>query len=74
MGIVRKTKGVNLVLQIFEDKKEAKSVVNLIELLKDKMNKTTVYRILDRLELDGTIHSFNGKDYQAAVKSLLDKL
>ena len=62
MGIVRKTKGVNLVLQIFEEKKEAKSVVNLIELLKDKMNKTTVYRILDRLERDGTIHSFNGKD------------
>jgi len=62
MGIVRKTKGVNLVLQIFEEQKEAKSVVNLIELLKDKMNKTTVYRILDRLELDGTIHAFNGMD------------
>tara|TARA_B110001469_G_scaffold56708_1_gene54542 strand:+ start:4161 stop:4541 length:381 start_codon:yes stop_codon:yes gene_type:complete len=62
MGIVRKTKGVNLVLQIFEEKNEAKSVVRLIELLKDKMNKTTVYRILDRLEQDGTIHSFNGKD------------
>ena len=45
MGIVRKTKGVNLVLQIFEETKEAKSVVNLIELLKDKMNKTTVYRV-----------------------------
>tara|TARA_B110000046_G_C12975789_1_gene391063 strand:- start:188 stop:379 length:192 start_codon:yes stop_codon:yes gene_type:complete len=52
MGIVRKTKGVNLVLQIFEEKNEAKSVVRLIELLKDKMNKTTVYRILDRLEQD----------------------
>lgn len=36
--------------------------MNLIELLKDKTNKTTVYRILDRLELDGIIHSFNGKD------------
>lgn len=62
MGIRRKTKGVNTVLQIFEEENGAKSVVNLIEFLKDSMNKTTVYRILDRLEQDGTIHSFNGKD------------
>ncbi|WP_225035511.1 Fur family transcriptional regulator [Winogradskyella sp. SM1960] len=62
MGIIRKTKAVTTVLQIFEQKKEAQSVVHLIELVKDKMNKTTVYRILDRLEADGIIHSFNGKD------------
>jgi Fur family ferric uptake transcriptional regulator len=61
MGIIRKTKAVTEVLQIFEEKNEAKSVVYLIELLNDKMNKTTVYRILDRLEQDGIIHSFNGK-------------
>jgi len=62
MGIVRKTKAVNTVLNIFEHNNEAKSVVNLIELVKGEMNKTTVYRILDRLEQDGTIHCFNGKD------------
>ena len=62
MGIIRKTIAVTTLLQIFEDKNEAKSVVNLIALLKDEMNKTTVYRILDRLEQDGVIHSFNGKD------------
>jgi len=62
MGIIRKTKGVNLVLQIFEQNTNAKSVVQLIEILKDKLNKTTVYRILERLEQDGAIHSFNGKD------------
>lgn len=62
MGIIRKTKAVNTVLQIFKGNNEAKSVVYLIELLNDKMNKTTVYRILDRLERDGIIHSFNGKD------------
>ena len=62
MGIVRKTKAVNIVLNIFEHNNEAKSVVNLIELVKGEMNKTTVYRILDRLEQDGTIHCFNGKD------------
>ena len=62
MGIVRKTKAVITVLNIFEHNNEAKSVVNLIELVKGEMNKTTVYRILDRLEQDGTIHCFNGKD------------
>ena len=62
MGIIRKTKAVATVLQIFEEKSEPKSVVHLIGLVKDKMNKTTVYRILDRLEQDVIIHSFNGKD------------
>ena len=62
MGIIRKTKGVKTVLQVFKGNNEAKSVVYLIELLADKMNKTTVYRILDRLKRDGIIHSFNGKD------------
>lgn len=62
MGIIRKTKAVTTVLQIFEEKDEAQSVVHLIEIVKDEMNKTTVYRILDRLEQDGIIHSFNGKD------------
>ena len=62
MGIIRKTKAVATVLQIFEEKSEPKSVVHLIELVKDKMNKTTVYRILDRLEQNVIIHSFNGKD------------
>jgi len=62
MGIIRKTKAVSTVLQIFEEKDEAKSVVHLIDMVGDKMNKTTVYRILDRLEQEGMIHSFNGKD------------
>ena len=62
MGIIRKTKAVATVLQIFEEESESKSVVHLIGLVKNKMNKTTVYRILDRLERDGIIHSFNGKD------------
>lgn len=37
-------------------------MVNLIELLKQEMNKTTVYRVLDRLEQEGIIHSYNGKE------------
>ncbi|NRD20425.1 transcriptional repressor [Winogradskyella eckloniae] len=62
MGIVRKTKAVTTVLNIFEAQNEAKSVVRLIELVKGVMNKTTVYRVLDRLEQEGVIHSFNGRD------------
>jgi Fur family ferric uptake transcriptional regulator len=62
MGIIRKTKAVTTLLTIFEDRKEAKSVISLVELVKGEMNKTTVYRALDRLEQEGVIHSFNGKD------------
>jgi Fur family ferric uptake transcriptional regulator len=50
LGIIRKTKAVAPVLPIFEEKSEPKSAAHLIELVKDKMNKTRVYRILDRLE------------------------
>jgi Fur family ferric uptake transcriptional regulator len=61
MGIVRKTKSVETLLQIMEESHMAISVVDLIERLKHKMNKTTVYRILDRLEQDGIVHSFLGQ-------------
>ena len=62
MGVTRKTRAVSIVRATFEDNKLAYSVVHIIDLLKDKMNKTTVYRILDRLEQDGVIHSFTGKE------------
>lgn len=62
MSVIRKTKSVNLIMSIFENGQEALSVVNLVEQLKDDMNKTTVYRILDRLENEGTIHSFSGSN------------
>lgn len=62
MSIKRKTKSVNTILSIFESKVEALSVVDLVDQLKDQMNKTTVYRILERLEKEGTIHSFSGSN------------
>ena len=62
MGVIRKTKSVNTLLNVFEEREDAVSVVDLIEYLKNEMNKTTVYRILARLEQDGIIHSFNGKN------------
>lgn len=62
MGIVRKTKSVKLVLEAFQESDHAISVVQLVNSMSDEMNKTTVYRILDRLEQEGTVHSFLGKD------------
>lgn len=60
MSIKRKTKSVNTILSIFESGEEALSVVDLVDQLKEQMNKTTVYRVLERLENEGTIHSFSG--------------
>ena len=62
MGIVRKTKSVVTVLDLFEKSDDALSVVGLVERLKEEMNKTTVYRILERLEDEAILHSFAGKD------------
>jgi Fur family transcriptional regulator, ferric uptake regulator len=62
MGIFRKTKSVKTLLDIFEQSEDAHSVVDLVERLQQEMNKSTVYRILDRLEDDGALHSFVDKD------------
>ena len=59
MGVIRKTKSVDLLLKIFNDNDNAFSVVQLVKKTEKHMNKTTVYRILDRLEEEGIIHSFN---------------
>ena len=62
MGVIRKTKSVKSLLEVFEHTDQAISVVELIKELQDQMNKTTVYRILERLEDENTLHSFIGKD------------
>ncbi len=61
MGITRQTKQVKTLVDVFDNKKTAISVVDLVKLLKSQMNKTTVYRILDKLMDDGIVHSFIGK-------------
>lgn len=61
MGITRQTKHVKVLLDVFNEKKHAISVAELVKLLAYKMNKTTVYRILDKLMDDGILHSFIGK-------------
>ncbi len=60
MGKVSETKSLKAVLERFEETNEALSVVNLIEEFKDQMNRTTVYRILARLEENGYLQSFSG--------------
>lgn len=62
MGVVRKTKSVKAILNTFAQGDDAISVVHLIDLFQDQMNRTTVYRILERLEEEGVLHSFIGKD------------
>ncbi|MEM8896960.1 MAG: transcriptional repressor [Bacteroidota bacterium] len=61
MTAIRKTKLVKRILNMFEDTNAAISVVDLIEGVSDEMNRTTVYRILKRLEDHGTLHSFIGR-------------
>lgn len=61
MGVIRKTKSVKTILKQFERGHDAKSVTDLVSKLSEQMNKTTVYRILERLEDEGTLHSFIGK-------------
>ena len=62
MNISRKTKTVKLVLDLFESTNNAISVVDLVSVFKGKMNKTTVYRILNRLEESGFLHSFTDRN------------
>lgn len=62
MGVIRKTKSINILLAQFENQSGAISAIDLIQRLKPTLNKTTVYRVLDRLEDDGVLHSFLGKN------------
>ena len=55
---MRKTRSVKLLLNEFYQTKDAISIKELIDKFRYRMNKTTVYRILDRFEKDGILHSF----------------
>ena len=62
MGIIRKTKSVEALLKEFKKSSVAISAKELIDRLDSEFNKTTIYRVLDKLEEDGVLHSFLGKD------------
>ena len=50
-------RSVQLIIDALKENK-AVSIIELVDRFSDKMNKTTVYRILDRLEKSGILHSF----------------
>lgn len=62
MGIIRKTQAAAFLLEEFEKSTKAIAAIELIKRLESKINKTTVYRLLDKLEDDGLLHSFLGKN------------
>lgn len=62
MNQFKKTKSVKLLLDEFTKSNQALSVVDLVKTFKSEMNKTTVYRVLERLEEKEILHSFTGKD------------
>ena len=57
MDIYKKTKSVKLIIDTFKNE-SALTVIELVKRFKTKMNKTTVYRILERLEESKILHSF----------------
>lgn len=62
MGVIRKTKSLDILLGQFEIETGAISAISLVQRLKDQLNKTTIYRLLERLEDDGVVHSFLGNN------------
>jgi Fur family ferric uptake transcriptional regulator len=62
MSITRKTKSPQLLLHEFRSGITAISTIELIKRLNSKLNKTTKYRVLEKLENDGILHSFRGQD------------
>ena len=63
-------------MDLFDKRDNAYSVVELVSIFSNKMNKTTVYRILDRLEDSGLLHSFldkNGLKRYAKENSIINK-
>ena len=57
MKIIKKTKSVKKILSTFNNT-DAISIIELVDKFKKEMNKTTVYRVLERLEKSNILHSF----------------
>lgn len=62
MGIKRRTPSVDLLMKEFHNSNGAISVIELVNRLQMQINKTTIYRVLDKLEDDGVLHSFLDKN------------
>lgn len=75
MGRTNKTRPLMIILEAFAQCDHAISLADLIERYQQQMDRTTVYRILQRLEDRGTLHSFrcdHGQKWFAKCKSCSD--
>jgi Fur family ferric uptake transcriptional regulator len=61
MGIIRRTPSIDAVMHEFQKDSEAIAATELIKRLDNQLNKTTIYRLLEKLEDDGVLHSFLDK-------------
>jgi len=61
----RNTEKQNLVKQILSESLHTLSVEDIIQAMPIKVNKTTVYRILERFTEKGEVHSVTGKNGKA---------
>ena len=62
MAVIRKTKTVESLISFFNQSKSPISILELIDKFDGTMDKSTVYRILERLEDSNILHSFIGND------------
>lgn len=60
MKLSRKTKSLEKIMNLFNNSSKAYSAVELISMFNSQMNKTTIYRILEKLQKRGILHSFVG--------------
>ena len=58
MGVIRKTKTVESLINFFNESKDPISIPELVDEFDGTMDKSTVYRILERLEDSNILHSF----------------
>ena len=58
MGVIRNTKAIEELTSLFLEDEKALSVIEIVSKFSSKMNKSTVYRSLKRLEDDEIIHAF----------------
>ena len=77
MNLTRKTKSLKSIVDAFNNSESAISAPELITKFKRRMDKTTVYRILERLIKSDVLHSFtdnNGvKRYVKSKKNNLSE-
>lgn len=73
---MRNTTSLLAIRDYLQAKEVAVSAVELVDFFSDRFNKTTIYRVLTRLENEGEIHSVLGNDanmYYAMCHSSCNK-